>query len=299
MKRRELIKNLGLAAGAAALPGSLNANLDQSASKRSWRIAHITDVHLRPELKAPDRFQQCLETIQNYEVDFFLNSGDSIFAADYDDITRDRVKLQWQLWHEAQKGFNGKEVFSCLGNHDMWWAASDKNDPMYGKDHAVKQLGMPYRYYSFQKSNWHFLVLDSNNHEAGSLDKDQFEWLKKELEKIGKNSHVLIMSHYPILAGCTHIDGGNHTDSKSITKLFYQFPGLNIHCISGHIHLMDHVEYNGVNYYCNGALSGFWWGEGNEDSAGKYWYHETPPGFAIIDLYDDGQVINKYVPHLF
>ncbi|WP_316749361.1 hypothetical protein [Pedobacter gandavensis] len=70
-----------------------------------------------------------------------------------------------------------------------------------------------------------------------------------------------------------------------------------ITCLSGHIHLLDAAEYNGVNYYCNGSLSGFWWEEGDKQSAGKGYYRETPPGDAILDLYEDGQVENKYIEH--
>ncbi|HEY0750530.1 MAG TPA: metallophosphoesterase, partial [Chitinophagaceae bacterium] len=30
-------------------------------------------------------------------------------------------------------------------------------------------------------------------------------------------------------------------------------------CLSGHIHLQDKVEYKGIQYFCNGAVSGNWW----------------------------------------
>ena len=303
MKRRALLKNIGIAAGTTALSGvnamAAMAALPNAKRKQALRIAHITDVHMRPELDAPNRFRKCLAEIKKHKVDFFLNGGDTIYAADYNHITRERVNEQWGIWQQLRNEFKEYEVHSCLGNHDMWWAAPDKQDAMYGKEHVVTQLGIPDRYYSFDKKGWHFVILDSNNKNAGSLDDEQKNWLEKDLEKLAAGTPVLCLSHYPILGVSTILDGGNHTDSKYITALFYKNRDKKITCLSGHIHLLDNAEYNGVHYYCNGALSGFWWEEGDKNSAAKGWYHQTPPGYAIVDLFDDGTVVNKYIPHSF
>ena len=296
MQRRSLIKNIALSGSALALGKPSFA----SGNKRVLRIAHITDVHIRPEFNAPARFTQCLEEIKTHKPDFFLNGGDSIYAADYAHITRDRVNEQWQIWKKCMAVINNFEVYSCLGNHDMWWAAPEKTDDMYGKDYVVKQLGIPERYYSFTKGGWHFFVLDSNNENAGSLDAAQRNWLEQSLTALPAATPVLIMSHYPLLAACTHIDGGGmHTDFKYLTNLFYQHRDKIKACVSGHIHLQDSVVYNNLAYYCNGAISGYWWEDGDKNSAAKYYVMQTPPGYAIIDLYEDGTVINKYHPHKF
>ncbi|MFV8347001.1 metallophosphoesterase family protein [Flavobacterium sp. ZB4P13] len=301
MKRRDLLKYIGLTVGTVALSGTtsiVSAAEQRDKRKRVLRIAHITDVHIRPEENAPNRFVKCLEEIKKHKVDFFLNGGDTIFAADYDTITRERVNELWKVWNETTRGINDFEIHSCLGNHDMWWAAPDKKDPMYGKDYVVKQLGIPNRYYSFDKKGWHFVILDSNN-GGGSLDDEQRLWLEKDLQAIPTGTPVICMSHYPILAACTHVDGGNHTDSKYISDLFYKHKDKKINCFSGHIHLLDNAVYNNIHYYCNGALSGFWWEAGDKDSAGKTYYKQTPPGYAIVDLFEDGSVDNQYFPHSF
>lgn len=298
-KRRILIKQLGLAAGTlAVVPNVLASNKENDLSKKVLlRVAHITDVHIRPEHNAPDRFLKCLEEIKKHKVDFFLNGGDTIYAADYNNITKERVLEQWNIWQNLRNTFSEYEVHSCLGNHDMWWAAPSKNDEMYGKPYVVAQLKTPNRYYSFAKSDWHFIILDSNNDKAGSLDVEQRKWLEKDLENLPKGASVVLMSHYPILGVSTILDGGSHTDSGYITDLFYKHKDKNIHCISGHVHLLDTAVYNNVQYYCNGALSGFWWEDGDKNSAGKYWYRQTPPGYAILELYNDGTLKNTYHPH--
>lgn len=300
MNRREALKRTGLLATAAAVAGPrLAAGHESGANpkKRSvLKIAHITDVHIRPEYNAPERFLKSIRELKKQNIDFILNGGDSIYAADYNNITRERVNVQWDIWRRARQELNEYEMYSCLGNHDMWWAAPDKNDVMYGKDYAVKQLGIPGRYYSFSKKSWHFVVLDSNNQHAGSLDQEQRTWLENDLAGLAPAQPVLVMSHYPILAVCTHIDGGNHTDSKYIADLFYRHKDKKIACISGHIHLLDHAWNNGVQYFCNGAMSGFWWEPGDKNSAAPGWYYQTPPGYAMITLYEDGTLENEYFP---
>ncbi|WP_254785822.1 metallophosphoesterase family protein [Zhouia amylolytica] len=301
-KRREALKKLGMAAGAISLSPIQSIALPKKlkhTTNRLLRLAHITDIHLSSANDAPNRFRKCLSEIKDHDVDFFLNGGDTIMAADYSHITRESVIEQWNVWDQVRKEFDTYKMYSCLGNHDMWWAAPNKDDEMYGKDYVIKKLGMPNRYYSFSQKGWYFIILDSNNKNAGSLDEEQRTWLENELDRIPNNASVLVMSHYPILGVSTIPYGGSHTDSAYITKLFYEHSDKKIHCISGHMHLLDSATYNNVNYYCNGSLSGFWWGEGNKDSAKKYWYHETPPGYAIIDLFEDGSITNTYYPHSF
>ncbi len=264
--------------------------------KPALTVAHITDVHIRPQLNAPARFKECLRLVKKHKVDFILNGGDSIHAADYDDITRTRVNEQWDAWFECIKELKGYDMYSCIGNHDPWWAAPEKTDPMYGKEYVVKQLKMPHRYYSFDRKGWHFIILDGNNPKV-SLDDEQYQWLEKDLNALPKGTPTLLMSHFPVFGATPILVGGNHSDNKKLKDLFYR------HCdkvrvfLSGHNHLFDKVLYNGVWYCCNGAMSGFWWESGDKESAGVGYYHETPPGFAILNLYADGTVENEYYQH--
>lgn len=288
---------MGLLA-ATALTGNV-AGVNGQNTKRVkpvLTLAHITDVHIRPEEGVPVRFKECLKFVKQHTIDFVLNGGDSIHAADYDDITRPRVTEQWDTWFDCMKQLSDYEIYSCIGNHDPWWAAPDKTDPMYGKEYVVKQLGIPHRYYSFSKKGWHFIILDGNN-PGIKLDDEQYKWLEQDLAALPPGTPVLLMSHFPVFGATPVLVGGNHSDNKKLKDLFYQ------HCdkvrvvLSGHNHLYDKVLYNNVWYCCNGAMSGFWWGKGDKESAGPGYYLETPPGYAILKLYADGSVTNEYYPH--
>jgi hypothetical protein len=92
----------------------------------------------------------------------------------------------------------------------------------------------------------------------------------------------------PNKTGDLEISGGKmHTDFARIEPLFRKSPHVKA-CISGHIHLVDRMEFNVVQYFCNGAVSGAWW-KGD---------HKTcKPGYAVLDLFDDGTLTNQYVPY--
>ncbi|MBX3257823.1 MAG: metallophosphoesterase [Chitinophagaceae bacterium] len=297
MKRRSVLKQVGLLAATALTGGAAEANeQDAKQPKPVLTVAHITDVHIRPDEEAPVRFKKCLKLVKQQKIDFILNGGDSIHAADYNDITRARVNEQWNVWLDCMKELTGYEVYSCIGNHDPWWAAPDKTDAMYGKEYVVKQLNIPHRYYSFSKKGWHFIILDGNN-PGIKLDDEQYQWLERDLAALPSGTPVLLMSHFPVFGATPVLVGGNHSDNKKLKDLFYQHRDKVRVVLSGHNHLYDKVLYNNVWYCCNGAMSGFWWGKGDKESAGPGYYLETPPGYAILKLYADGSVTNEYYPH--
>lgn len=298
--RRDFIKKATLGVAAVATSGSAMATTiksskkDKEEKKPFLRVAHITDVHIRPKFNAEERFKECLKQVEKHDVDFYLNGGDTIWAADYGHIKEDFVLEQWAVWDRCIKMIGDKEIYSCLGNHDMWWAAPGKKEnPMWGKPYVVKRTKAPARYYHVDKGTWHFLVLDSNN-KGASFDKEQLDWMVNKLETIPSNEYILIMTHHPIFGVTSHFEGGMNKEFKKMIKLFYQHPNVKV-CLSGHNHLFDDVLYNGVNYFCNGAVSGTWWNPNlPKDGIKPNYYKETPPGYAIVDLYDDGTVTNTY-----
>ncbi len=299
-RKNFLLTSTALGAG-LLIPSSLSAMaVSGSQRKRVLRVAHITDVHVQPEAPAPNGMARCLHEIQSLadKPDLIFNTGDSIMDAL--GKTKDRVQKQWDVWNSTLKNENSLEVVNCLGNHDIWgWStlAVKRTDPNYGKQWATEMFGLKHRFYAFEKSGWKFIVLDSMMHSplsyTAKIDEEQMDWLKEQLKQTPAETPICILSHIPILAACVFFDGNNmkagkwsvpgswmHQDSRKLKTLFAQHKNVKA-CLSGHIHLVDKVEYNGVNYFCNGAVSGAWWG-GN--------YHEFPPAFAVMNFFDDGSV---------
>lgn len=308
MNRKEWLKSMGLS-GIVIASGPfsiLKGTNEVKNSKRVLRIAHITDPHIHSGGNSGNWTRECIRHLQSLEdkPDMIFNGGDSINDALRQD--EESVIEQWDIWEKVMTEEITLPVVSCIGNHDVWGLQEQINDPRYGKNWAVEKLGLPHRYYSFEKAGWHFIVLDSTHkREDGSwytarLDEEQFGWLQRELQNVPDDKPVLIFSHIPIMCAASFFDGDNeqtgnwvipgawvHIDARRIVELFYQHKNVKV-CISGHIHLLDKVVYNDVTYYCNGAVSGNWW-SGN--------YHQTPPGYAVVDLYEDGSSVRDYVTY--
>lgn len=306
MKRRNFL--------ATTLTGMLAANVlplqanEKNNNKRSLRFVHLTDMHIFQDAVPEKGMQQLLDEIHSMKdkPDFVINTGDNVM----DSLKRgkEETAAQWDAWRKYYRSKLNYELFSCIGNHDVWgWGLQDKSvkdDPLYGKAWAVKELELPNRYYSTTRNNWHFIFLDSPFFDKGEhaytakLDEEQFAWLSNELKNTGTAKPVCIVSHIPILSSSVFFDGENeksgdwsipgawmHVDVRRIKDLFSNYPNIKL-AISGHVHLAEKTNYLGIDYLCNGAACGAWW-------KGKY--QEFPPLYAIIDLYDDGSFNSQLV----
>ncbi len=297
MKRKTFLQNSAAILGTSLLPALAFANN----SKKNIRFAHLTDIHLKPGLIPEKGMADAFHHVQGLKnkVDFIINGGDSIMDALEAD--KQKTKIQWDLFKLILQKENSLPVYHTIGNHDIWgWFLKQPKpdqDTLYGKVWAVETLEMKNRYYSFTKNNWHFIVLDSTQLNPaggyiGKIDNDQLDWLQEELKNIPQNKFVCIVSHIPILSICSGLffdkteSNGDllikrnlmHTDFIQLKKIFQNYPNIKV-CISGHIHLQDEIEYLGIKYFCNGAVSGNWW---------KGSFQEFGPAYAVIELFDDG-----------
>ena len=258
-------------------------------------------MHVKPGQIPETGTAKALQHVQqlNKPVDFIVNGGDAIM--DSLEADKQKTQTQWDLFKNILQKENSLPVYHTIGNHDVWgWFIKENkpdNDRLYGKVWVVETLEMKKRYYSFEKGKWHFIVLDSTQlNPAGGyialLDPEQLDWLQLELKSVSADKYICIISHIPILSICaglffnkTEVNGDlivkrnlMHTDFLALKKLFLSYPNIRA-CISGHIHLQEELEYLGIKYYCNGAVSGNWW---------KGAFQEFDPAYAVMELFDDG-----------
>jgi len=262
------------------------------------RIVHLTDIHLDLTEVSQTGFKRCLEVIKslNPKPELILFGGDLVRDALVDDP--ETVEKQWQLFSSIVQEYCSIPFVHCLGNHDI--CGFEK--PEIAKQPALKQMGLGKPYYTFSQKGWRFIVLDSvlqkengEWYEAG-LDEAQHRWLKTQLVNFA-NEPTIILSHIPVLSAAAFLDGDNvktdswqvpgawmHLDAKDLISLFSTHQQVKL-CLSGHLHLHDVVQYNGITFACNGAVSGNWW---------KGSYQQTPPGFGLVDLEADGRFRLEY-----
>jgi 3',5'-cyclic-AMP phosphodiesterase len=307
MKRHEFLKASAALAGTSLLPGLAIAH---EPKKKPLRFAFLSDFHIKPGKIPEAGTAQAFHHVQllKDKVDFIINGGDAIMDAL--DADRAKTQTQFDLFKTALKQENSLPVYHCIGNHDVWGWFIKANRPEtehgYGKVWVVEEFNMPRRYYSFTRGRWHFIVLDSTQlNPAGGyiakLDEEQLEWFKKELQGVPATTNICLVSHIPILSICaglffnkTETNGDlkiqrnlMHTDFLALNAIFQQYPNIKT-AISGHIHMQDELDYMGVKYYCNGAVSGNWWGGA---------FLGFDPAYAVFEFYDDGtskRVMKKY-----
>ncbi|RYE12764.1 MAG: metallophosphoesterase [Sphingobacteriales bacterium] len=287
----------------SALPAvGLIGHADAAPFKKRLRIAHITDTHIYAEKNAAQHTRTCLEKIvaMKQKPDVIFHTGDVIMDALFAD--KDNVAAQWKLWQQVSGDIKIPIKYS-IGNHDVWGLKKTGTAPLYGKQWAVDQMHIPNRYYSFELGGWQFIVLDSNlpvrentGYSAG-IDDEQFEWLNGELKAVPVGKPVMILSHIPIFSACIgdwmklennewKVSGAlMHTDSKKLRDLFAQYSQVKIG-ISGHLHLLDTVKYDGISYLGTGAVCGNWWNDNK--------LQRTSAGYAVLDLYPDGTFDRYY-----
>ncbi|MEE3235633.1 MAG: metallophosphoesterase [Candidatus Latescibacterota bacterium] len=267
-----------------------------------FRLAHVTDVHVQPELGASKAWGKTLshmnEGPENY--DLVITGGDAVMNAT--DETEKRVDIQWGLWQLGLENIKPIESLHCIGNHDVLSWKTDDETASPQKQRAITELEIPDRYYSVDRGGWHIILLDScqplNGGYTARLDKEQFNWLRSDLADF-KHMPVIIVSHVPILSvtglaydnerihkNHWHIPGDwMHVDAYELIKLFSLYTNVRL-CLSGHMHLRDSCQYNNVTYICDGALCANWW---NGALA------QCKEGYGSLELFRDGTFSHTYV----
>lgn len=323
--RRDLLRSAAALPLVGLLPATLGAGQDKSAAasppapaapaspRKTGRFAHLTDVHLQPELNSEAGLVACLEHVQKQpqKPDFVMTGGDNVM--DVFDAKEGRAfqlaKLLRKTWSENC----GLPVEHCLGNHDIFgWnkkkSGTTGNEANWGKLYATQTLQIPAPFRSFDRLGWRFLVLDSvqpkDDGYVAFCDDAQWNWLRNTLKATPKTTPICVVSHIPILSVCSVTYGrprtlaergkdtvieaaSQHTDCEELHELFKAHGGVKL-CLSGHIHLVDRCDIDGISYICDGAVSGSWW---------KGPLQGIREGYGLIDLYDDGTFQHQYVPY--
>jgi len=179
------------------------------------QYADQDDGKVRMYRMSTRKLLDAIEDLNTQDLEFVVHLGDFI-DKDFDSFATlapiaSRLKPPWR---------------HVLGNHD--YAVHDAFKPI-----VHKQLGMPSRYYSFEKNDWVFIVTNGNDlstyawpkrsteHAEGSrlyaqqygdrpswnggIGPDQMRWIEgilTDADKAGKK--VMLFSHFPIFPKNNH-----------------------------------------------------------------------------------------------
>ena len=263
-----------------------NKSETQTEINDAFSFVFITDIHVMPEKNATEGLLQAIDTINNLAPDFVLTGGDNIMDALGQ--TYSRSDSLYNLYEETVKNLE-MPIYSTMGNHEVFGlyesSGINPDHEEYGKKLYENRIAK--RYYSFDHKNWHFVILDGigfteDRRYYGVIDSVQIEWLKQELESVGKDKPVIVSTHIPLLSVGNQVmrgptegfsEGSIITNAQEVIKILEQY---NVKLVlQGHLHFLEDICYNGIHYVTAGAVSSNWW------KGPRYGIEE---GFVKIDV---------------
>jgi hypothetical protein len=155
--------------------------------------------------------------------------------------------------------------YAALGNHD------DPNQRFY------KNFGMGgKRFYTFQKGEIRFFVLDSNY-----MDKDQQKWLDEELSKSDAKWKIAYFHHPIYSSGGRH---GSEVDLRTIVEPMFMKYGLNV-VFAGHEHFYERLKpQHGINYFTAGGSAKLRGGDIMQNSPLTAKGFDTEQSFMVVEI---------------
>lgn len=263
--RRSFLKSCSFSAGLYLFQPFVSG-ADQTSTV--LRFGLIADVHQDIMHDAPQRIGAFARAMNEAKPDFVCQLGD--FCQPHP-----RNKAFLAQWRQ----FNGPRTH-VLGNHDM--------DGGFTREQTVAFLGMPHRYYSFDKNSVHIVVLDGNDPGGKSegykrfIADEQLDWLRTDL---AATSLPTILFSHQTLDDATGIE-----NSETVRKVLEQAKtdtGRNkvVACFCGHHHDDQAKLINGIHYIRINSASYLWLGSRLKHESYPPEIHEKYPWISYTAPY--------------
>jgi hypothetical protein len=201
--------------------------VQEVSTQNSLTFAVEADPHM-DEQSDSNVFKQTLQNIVAAKPSFLIDLGDIFMVDKQADKSESNITRRYTLMKSYYDSLGSIPLYFAMGNHDGevgWDTLYTKN---YRKTYFPSQT-QDINYYSFEKDNSLFIVLDpysytvkkpNNDGWLWTLGKTQYDWLKNVLES-SKASHKFVFIHQLV--------GGDNQGRGGIefAKL-YEWGGSNI-----------------------------------------------------------------------
>lgn len=218
-----LLFAIAIALGSFVMTGKWSSGL----RNRELVFAVVGDIHGR--LDVWTKVVEAINAVQP-KPKFALVCGDLVASG---------TDAQYETLVESFKSLK-TPYHAVPGNHDV-----RGNGAALFAQHVCDRL-----YGSFTESGVKFIALDTS---TGSVDADQREWLRSELSAQGPK---VVFMHVPLddpREGCDHA----FLDRTQADELHKAFAASNVLAVfSGHVHMYDEREREGVLYVTSGGAGG-------------------------------------------
>jgi len=199
---------------------------------------------------------------QKVNFDFVIMLGDNIYGGHRPHDFKKKFELPYHALLDA-----GVKFYASLGNHD------DPDERLYKPFNMGGQ-----RYYTFNKGDVQFFVLDSNY-----MDPSQLSWVEESLQK-SKAKWKIAYFHHPLYSnGRSH---GPDLDLRSRLGPLFREYGVNV-VFSGHEHVYERVRpEDSIHYFILGN-SGKLMTHDFRSSEGMEKGFDTDQSFMLVEIAAD------------
>ena len=208
------------------------------------RIAVSSDPHWNGETANPSERSKVISAVGKGGYDAFFCLGDISDWGATKDGYEEPVK-------ELNEGLNGIPFQAVMGNHDALIDSKTIFDRIFfGKKHAPLDYRMDF-------GDVHIIVFDAL-WSPDEIGKKRIKWFEKQVKNIPEKDAVIVMAHSYFLSS-GYVDKPNkmnwYDSPYAIETLSPLFEKYNVDLVlSGHNHLMELLEKDGVTYAVIGAM---------------------------------------------
>jgi 3',5'-cyclic AMP phosphodiesterase CpdA len=154
--------------------------------------------------------------------DFIVFTGDITHTTDDPKERRKRMSEARDIIGELKVN----NIKFMPGEHDASLDNGEAFQEFFGKTH-----------YTFEHKEVYFIVLDNVSDPTSSIGDAQLQWLSAELEKLDKDSRIVVFTHRPLFDLYPQWDWATRDGAKAIDLLI---PYKNVSVFYGHIHQENH-----------------------------------------------------------
>lgn len=242
MKRRQFIQTAIIGSTALTLP----INLLALGKSQKLKFGVCADVHKDIMHDADERLLEFITEANKKNSDFVIQMGD--FCRPYN-YNREFLSIFESYPNN----------YHVIGNHET--------DGGFKNQDVLNFWNMQKPYYSFDKEDFHIIVLDGNDVNpsknkapgyARFVGKEQIKWLKNDLQST--ELPCLIFSHQSIEKNRDGLE--NRKEIRELFEKENEKVGFNkiVACFSGHHHTDYVAEINGIYYIQINSMSYQWLG---------------------------------------
>jgi hypothetical protein len=230
MDRRDFLKLMGMGSAVLVMGSRTSAGAaEMTAGQDDFMFVQLSDTHwgfsgpaVNPD--ATGTLKKAIAAVNSMSVppDFVVFTGDITHTTDDPKERRKRMAEA----KEIIGGLKMKNIKFLAGEHDAGLDNGEAFKESFGNTR-----------YTFDHKGVHFIVVDNVSDPTSSIGDAQLSWLGTELNKLDKDSRIVVLTHRPLFDLYPNWDWWTRDGAKAIDLLM---PYKNVSVLYGHIHQEHH-----------------------------------------------------------